>query len=178
MSYFVKGLIQSDYAKRFAGMKDFVVISTMGISGVNNNVMRGELKKKGLRAVVVSNNLMRRATEELGLAGAGELFQSGQCTVVFGEEGTAGIAAKEVMVWAKKIKTIELKGAYLDGMVAKGEAGLKTVASMPTRAELQGQIAQIALTPGGKLVSAILSGGSMIAGCVKSVIEKKEKEAA
>lgn len=178
MSYFVKGLVQSDYAKRFAGMKDFVVISTMGVSGVDNNIMRGELKQKGLRAVVVTNNLMRRATDELGLAGASELFHSGQCTVVYGEEGTAGTAAKEVMVWAKKLKAIELKGAYLDGMVAQGEAGLKTVASMPTRAEQQGQIAQIALTPGSNLAGAILSGGGAIAGCVKSLIEKLEKEAA
>lgn len=178
MSYFVKGLVQSEYAKRFAGMKEFVVISTMGISGVDNNTMRGELKQKGLRAAVVSNNLMRRAMEEMGLSGAGELFRAGQCTIVYGAEGTAGVAAKEVMAWAKKLKAIELKGAYLDGTVAKGEAGLKAVASMPTRAELQGQIVQIALTPGSNLAGAILSSGSAIAGCVKSLIEKKEKEAA
>ncbi|NLW82901.1 MAG: 50S ribosomal protein L10 [Phycisphaerae bacterium] len=177
MSYFVKGLVQSEYAKKFEGMTEFVVISTMGVSGVNNNVMRGELKQKGLRAVVVRNNLMRRALQEMELKGADDLFDSGQCTVVFGGEG-AGIAAKEVVAWAKKLKTIELKGGYIDGTVVKGDAGVKTLATMPTRAELQGQIVQIALTPGSKVAGAILGAGGAIAGCIKSVIEKREKEAA
>ena len=158
-------------------MTGFVVISTMGISGVENNVMRGELKQKGLRAVVVRNNLMRRMLEEMGLTGASDLFQSGQCTVVFGGEGT-GTAAKEVVAWAKKLKAIQLKGGYIDGAVVKGEAGVKALSTMPTRAELQGQIARIALTPGSNAAGAILGAGSAIAGCVKSLIEKLEKEAA
>ena len=120
---------------------------------------------------------MRRALQEMGLTGADELFDSGQCTVVFGGEG-AGIAAKEVVAWAKKLKTIELKGGYIDGTVVKGDAGVKTLATMPTRAELQGQIVQIALTPGSKVAGAILGAGGVIAGCIKSVIEKREKEAA
>jgi large subunit ribosomal protein L10 len=177
MSYFVKGLVQGEYAKKFSGMTGFVVISTMGISGVENNIMRGELKQKGLRAVVVRNNLMRRTLEEMGLTGASDLFQSGQCTVIFGGEDT-GTAAKEVVVWAKKLKTIQLKGGYVEGAVIKGEAGVKALSTMPTRAELQGQIAQIALTPGGNVAGAILGAGSAIAGCVKSLIEKLEKEAA
>lgn len=177
MSYFVKDLVKSEYAKKFDGMTEFVVISTMGISGVNNNIMRGELKSKGLRATVVRNNLMRRTLEEMGLTGSGELFESGQCTVVFGGEG-AGIAAKEVVSWAKKLKAIQLKGGYIDGTVVKGEAGVKSLATMPTRAELQGQIAQIALTPGSNVAGAILGAGSAIAGCIKSVIEKHEKGAA
>jgi large subunit ribosomal protein L10 len=177
MSYFVKGLVQSEYAKKFEGMTGFVVISTMGISGVDNNIFRGELKKKGLRAVVVRNNLMRRAMDEMGLKGADDLFESGQCTVVFGGE-SAGIAAKEVVEWAKKLKVIELKGGYIDGTAVKGEAGVKSLASMPTRAELQSKIAQIALTPGSNVAGAILGAGSAIAGCVKSIIEKLEKEAA
>ena len=177
MSYFVKGLVQSEYAKKFDGMKEFVVISTMGISGVDNNIMRGQLKEKGMRAVVVRNNLMRRAVEEMGLTSASDLFQSGPCTVVFGGEG-AGCVAKEVVAWAKKVKVIQLKGGYLDGTVLNGEAGVKSLATMPTRAELQGQIAQIALTPGSNVAGAVLGAGSAIAGCVKSIIEKLEKEAA
>lgn len=177
MSYFVKGLVQSEYAKKFEGMTDFVVISTMGVGGVKNNTMRGELKEKGIRAMVVQNNLMRRALGEMGLDGAEALFQTGQCTVLFGGEG-AGAMAKEALVWAKKLKTIELKGGYLDGTVMDGEAGVKTLAAMPTRGELQSQIVQIALTPGSNVAGAILGAGGVIAGCLKTIIENREKEAA
>ncbi len=177
MSYFVKKLVQSEYAKKFEGMTEFVVISTMGVSGVKNNIMRGELKEKGIRAMVVQNNLMRRALSEMGLNGADALFQAGQCTVLFGGEG-AGVMAKEAVAWAKKLKTIELKGGYLDGTVMGGEAGVKTLAAMPTRAELQSQIVQIALTPGSNVAGAILGAGGAIAGCIKTIIENREKEAA
>lgn len=177
MSYFVKEQVQSEYTKKFEGVTEFVVISTKGVSGVDNNIMRGELKEKGLRATVVRNNLMRRALKELGLSAAGELFETGQCTVLFGGEGV-GVAAKEAVAWAKKLKTIELKGGYVEGSVIKGEADVKALASMPTRAELQGQVVQIALTPGSNVAGAILGAGGVIAGCIKSVIEKREKEAA
>ena len=177
MSYFVKELVQKEYTKKFEGMTEFVVISTMGVSGNDNNMMRGELKKKDMRATVVQNTLMRRALAELDLSNAGELFQSGQCTVVFGGDGASDVA-KEVVQWSKKLKTIELKGAFLEGSVIDGEAGVKALAAMPTRAELQGQIVQIALTPGSNVAGAVLGAGGRIAGCIKSLIEKREKEAA
>lgn len=177
MSYFVKNLVQSEYSEKFAGMTEFVVISTMGISGVNNNIFRGELKKKGMRAAVVRNNLMRRAMEEMGLSNANALFSSGPCTVVFGGEG-AGSVAKEVVDWAKKFKAIQLKGAFVEGTVMDGDAGVKALAAMPTRAEMQGRVVQIALSPGSNVAGAVLGAGSAIAGCIKSLIEKREKDAA
>jgi large subunit ribosomal protein L10 len=166
MSYFVKGLVHGEYLKKFAGMSEFVVISTTGISGVDNNIMRGELKKADMRAVVVQNSLMRRAVAELGLSAAGTLFGAGQCTVVFGGTGAPGVA-KVVVGLAKKYKAIQLKGAFVEGNALVGEASVKSVAAMPTRIEMQGQVVQIALSPGG-----------VIAGCVKTLIEKLEKEAA
>jgi len=165
MSYFVKDLVQNEYQKKFAGMTEFVVISTTGVSGVDNNIMRGDLKKEGLRAAVVRNNLMRRVVEAMQLTAASELFDAGQCTVIFGS--SASSAAKQAVAWAKKVKIIQLKGAFVDGVVMAGDAGVKAVAAMPTRAEMHGQIAQIALSPGG-----------VIAGCIKTLIDNMEKEAA
>jgi ribosomal protein L10 len=66
----------------------------------------------------------------------------------------------------------------VDGSVMKGDNKVVELSKMPTRVELQGQIVQIALTPGSKLAGAILSQGSAIAGCLKTLIENKEKEAA
>lgn len=177
MSHFVKDLVLNEYLKRFSGVREFVVISTVGISGIDNNQMRGQLRQKGLRAMVVSNSLMRRAAQQMGLTGAEALFASGQCTVVYGGEG-AVLAAKEVIALADKYKAIALKGAYLDGAVMLGNDGVKACSAMPTRTEMLGRLSQTALSPGGRLVGAILSGGGLVAGCVKALIEKREKEAA
>ena len=57
-------------------------------------------------------------------------------------------------------------------------AAAAELSKMPTRAELQGRIASIAMSPGSKIAGCLAGPGSVIAGCLKSLIEKKEKEAA
>lgn len=176
MSYYVKNLIQSEYERKFSDLSDFVVIETKGISGNANNEMRGALLEKGIHVTVVKNSLMRRTLEEKGLANAGGLFASGPSTVVYGADNAVDLA-KEVIEWAKKIKVIQLKGAYVEGTAVDAK-GVEALSKMPTRIELQGQIVTIAMSPGARVAGAIVGPGSAIAGCVKSLIEKLEKEAA
>lgn len=175
MSYLVKGFIQNEYTQRFADTGEFVVIDTTGVGGVDNNVIRGQLKEKGIRLTVVKNTLMRTALKEMDRATAGDLFQGGPCTIAYGGDSVVDVA-KELVVWAKKFDAITLKGAYVDGVVLNGE-GVKDLAKMPSRAELQGQIVQLAQSPGANLAGAIAGPGSRIAGCIKSLVEKLEEAA-
>jgi large subunit ribosomal protein L10 len=179
MSYYVKGLVQKEYEKRFTGIDSFLVMKTIGISGLDNNVIRGALKSKGIRMMVVKNSLMRKALESLGHSPAGQLFDSGPCTVVFGGDSIVDVA-KEIDVWMQKQKKkpiMAIRGAYVEGDIldATAASGLH---KMPTRAEQQGIIVGITLAPGASIAGALLGPGGIIAGCVKSVIEMKEKEAA
>jgi large subunit ribosomal protein L10 len=176
MSYFVKGLVQNEYKSRFAGMSEFVVIDTTGVGGVDNNVMRGDLKAKGIRLTVVKNSLMRSALKDLEITAAADLFMAGPCTVVYGGDSVVDVA-KAIVDWSKKLKAISLKGAYVDG-VAMDSEGAMALSKMPSRVELQGQIVQLAKSPGANLAGAIAGPGGCIAGCIKSLIEKLEKEAA
>jgi large subunit ribosomal protein L10 len=176
MSYAVKGLVQNEYEKRFAGVDTFIVLQTVGISGVVNNKMRGELKKKGIRMAVVKNSLMRRALETMGHGKGGQLFDAGPCTIVYGGDSIVD-AAKGIEGWFKKNPALILKGAYVEGEVLNAAAS-KGLSSMPTRAELHGRIVSMAMTPGSNIAGCLVGPGSVIAGCVKSMIEKKEKEAA
>ncbi|MHC5082320.1 MAG: 50S ribosomal protein L10 [Planctomycetota bacterium] len=175
MSYFVKGLIQSEYDQKFTGMSEFVVINTTGIGGVDNNVMRGELKAKGIRLTTVKNSLMRRTVQGMEMDTAADLFLAGPCTIAYGGDSVVDVA-KEIVDWSKKIKVIELKGAYVDGMVVDG-AGVVDLSKLPSRAELQGQVVQLAQSPGANLAGAIAGPGGHIAGCIKSLIEKLEDAA-
>ena len=176
MSYFVKNLVQDEYKKKFDGVTEFVVVDTTGTGGVDNNMLRGELKKKGIRMAVVKNSLMCLALQQLQMDAACSIFASGPCTIAYGGDSVVDVA-KELVAWSKKIKTIEFKGAFVDGVVMDG-AGAKELAKMPNRAELQGQVAQLALSPGSNVAGALVGPGSVIAGCLKSVIEKLEKDAA
>lgn len=175
MSYFVKNLVQGQYEKKFDGVNEFVVIDTTGISGNDNNMLRGELKNKGIRLTVVKNSLMRLALQSKGMEDACSIFESGPCTIAYGGDSVVDVA-KEIIDWGKKIKAIKPKGAYVDGTLMPGE-GVKALSKMPTRAELQGQVVQLVQSPGLNVAGALVGPGGVIAGCVKSLIEKLEEAA-
>ena len=48
MTYYVKGLIQSEYETKFTELSDFVVVKVTGLGGNDSNQMRGDLKEKGI----------------------------------------------------------------------------------------------------------------------------------
>ncbi len=175
MSRFVKGLLKKQLEKKYEGTNEFVVLSTEGVSGNDNNSMRGGLTEKGVAINVVKNSLMRLALKEMGLDNAAELFSAGPCTVAFGGDSVVDVA-KEVVDWSKKIKAIELKGAYVDGEVLDHE-GVVALSKMPSRIELQGQIVQIAQSPGSNVAGSIVAPASYIAGCVKTIVENAEEAA-
>jgi large subunit ribosomal protein L10 len=174
MSKYVKGLVQSDFEKRLEGTDSFMVINTTGIGGIANNQLRGELKKKGIRLMVVKNTLAKKALSKMGMAAAAAVL-SGPCTFAFGGDSVIDVA-KEFTEIVKKYKMIEVKGAFLDGMAFDAKGAIE-LAKMPNRVELQGQVVMLIRSPGAKVAGAIISPASKIAGCVKSIIEKAEKAA-
>lgn len=177
MSKYVKELIQGELEQRVAdgNVREFIVFNVMGVSGVDNNVMRGELKEKGLEVFVVKNSLFKRALRSQDMESACDLF-SGPCTVAYGGDSIVD-AAKELVDWTKKVKAVELKGAFLDGTVLDAK-GAKALAKMPNRRELQAQIAGCVMSPASQIAGALAGPSSKIAGCVKTLVEKAEKDAA
>ncbi len=173
MSKPVKEMMMADYMAKLGENGDALLVNIRGVGANDTNALRKDLAKSEISVTVLRNNVARKAFEGTGLEPLGNLL-TGPNALVYGAETVVEVARKIVDI-AKDMPDMELRGAVLDGELFEGEAGVKRLSKFPTRDEAIAQAVTIILTPGGKLVGAVKSPASNIAGILKTIEEKLEK---
>lgn len=172
MSKTVKGMIIRNYQATFQGASDAAIISIRGLKGHDTTKLRTKLRAKKIKVTVVQNALARKAFEGTGLAALSDRL-TGSNALAFGPSVVE--VAREIVKVMEEFPTLELKGAILDGQFFEGAKGVKELSKYPTREEGIAQIVTLVVSPAKKLLAQIKGPGSTVAGIIKAIETKLEK---
>lgn len=174
MSKPVKNLITEDYKRRFDGVSGAVLVDVRGMQANDNNSFRNDLAGKSIKITVVKNSQAKRAFEGTDLEGINDMIDGPSALVYPTSEDTSVVnVARELVDWAKKLDTIEFRGAILDGIMF-GPDQIKALSEYPTKEEAQATIVTMLLSPARNLVGAVNAPAGNIAGILKTIQEKLE----
>ncbi len=161
-----------EYAAKIGDTADAMLISIRGLKGKDTTKLRMGLRKKNIKITVIRNSLAKGVFKGSGLENLGTLLE-GPSALAYGSSVVE--IAREIVTMLKDFPSIELKGAVLDGILFKGDAGVKELSKFPTKPEAQAQVVTLIVTPGRKLMGAIKGPGAAIAGIIKAIEDKLEK---
>ena len=125
-----KQAIVAELTERLKNSVTGVLVNYKGINVADDTALRKELREAGVQYSVVKNTLLSRACEEAELTGL-QTTLAGTTALATSDEDYAA-AARILANYAKKSKTFEIKGGYLDGEVVD-LATIDSLAKLPTR---------------------------------------------
>lgn len=156
MSKPVKNLVTDAYKSRFGGISGGVLVEIRGTTSNATNDLRAALAKKQIKVSVVKNSLAKGILSDTGAKDLTKFLAGANALVYPAAEGVDTLAvARELVEWTKKIETLQVKGAFYDGVLYEGKAGFETLSKLPTRAEAQGNVVTLLLSPGGNISSIL-----------------------
>lgn len=152
----------------FASSGVVVVAHYTGMTVAQMQDLRAKMREVGGSVRVAKNTLAKIALEGKPSAKMADLL-TGMTILSYSEDPVA--AAKVCEAYAKGNDKFVILGGAMGGEVLD-QAGVKTVASMPSREELIAQIVSIIGAPASSIAGAIGAPASNIAGILKTIEEK------
>jgi len=144
---------------------------TSSISANNTNSLRRELFKGGIQMQVAKNTLIFKAMQNSG-KDFGDLENILKGTTAILVSDNAKAPAQAILKFRKKGTKPELKGAYIDSAIYIGDNQLLALSNLKSKEEMIGEIVGLLQSPAKNVISGLKSGGSKIAGIVKTLQER------
>ncbi|AMV36400.1 50S ribosomal protein L10 [Planctomyces sp. SH-PL62] len=168
MSKYVKELMMDQLRDELSGSRSMLIIDFKGLDAVSEHQFRMDLRKKSIKVRTLKNTLARRVLTDLGVEGLSQ-FLEGPSVLVWGGAGPAELA-KEISAQLKKLKKPQIKGGAVDGVVI-GPDQVEDITKLPSREELIGRVAALALAPVTRVVSLANAPASALLGQLQTIVE-------
>ncbi|MFO0960314.1 MAG: 50S ribosomal protein L10 [Isosphaeraceae bacterium] len=174
MSKYVKEIMMDQMKADLGDTRSVLILDFKGLDAMAENKLRLHLRKKKIRLRALKNTLARRVFADMGLGGL-DRFLAGPTVAVWGGDGVAELA-KEISDQVKKLKKPEIKGGAVDGIII-GPAQVEDITKLPSREELIGRVAALAIAPAQRIVSLANAPASGLLGQLKTMSEGAEAPA-
>lgn len=170
-----KGAAIEQLKAKFEANEFFYVADASTLPAGKTTELRGALHAKGITMQVVKNTLARKALEQLPEENNySAIFDSlvGSTAILFTD--TANAPAKVIKEFRGKVgERPILKAAYIASSVYKGDDQLDLLSKLKSREELVADVLTLLQSPMQNLLSGLKSGGSQIAGLLKTLEERE-----
>lgn len=143
-----------------------------GLTVAQADGFRKKLRDAQVSYRVVKNTLMARVLEGTPFPAAAKCLKGTPTGVVLGYEDPAQ-AAKLTFEFLKECENIKVKGGVVDKKAITPQE-VEALSKMPSKAEIQGSIVALALSPGRKLAGQLKTPAGRIVGAIEALVKKLE----
>ncbi len=166
-----KSRVIEDLTAQLASSNVVYLADISGLDAETTSNLRRACFKAGIQLNVVKNTLLEKAMEASEFE-YGDLpsVLKGNTSIMIAESGNA--PAKLIKEFRKKSDKPILKGAFIHQAVFIGDNQLDALIALKSKEEVIGEIIGLLQSPAKNVVSALKSGGSTIAGLVKTLSER------
>ena len=139
-----KETLVAEIKERFNASEAVIMVDYRGLTVKQMQTLRRNLREAGGELYVYKNSLTEIAIRELALPNMDE-YLAGPTAFVFVSEDPVA-PAKALTVFAKENQALELKGGLVQNQVVDA-AGVKAIATLPSREELIAKLLGTMLNP-------------------------------
>ena len=150
---------------------NFYITDTSDLTVAKINDIRRKCFESDITMKVAKNSLIKKAMEAAG-GDYTPIFDvlKGSSSILFSKSATA--PAKLIKQLRKAGDKPVLKAAYIDSAIFIGDNQIDTLIKLKSKEQLIGEIIGLLQSPAKNVISALQSGGTIIAGVVKTLRER------
>ena len=150
---------------------NFYITDTSNLTVAKINHIRRQCFESDITMQVAKNSLIKKAMDNIegDFAPLYDVLK-GSSSILFSKSATA--PAKLIKQLRKKGEKPILKAAYIDASIFIGDNQLDTLINLKSKEQLVGEIIGLLQSPAKNVISALQSGGNILAGVVKTLQER------
>jgi large subunit ribosomal protein L10 len=150
---------------------NFYITDTSNLTVAKINNIRRKCFESDITMQVAKNSLIKKAMDGID----GDFTQlydvlKGSSSILFSKSATA--PAKLIKQLRKQGDKPVLKAAYIDSSIFVGDNQLDSLINLKSKEQLIGEIIGLLQSPAKNVISALQSGGNILAGVVKTLQER------